>query len=101
MKKLLAVMAVLSIASVDAVAGNNFVMDNVTHNPKVNNAYTYTPSGAANASRNLTYMRGTSGYTAAQVTYNNQMNYLRSPSMSAQVAQGYRMFGGGAVKTKP
>jgi hypothetical protein len=101
MKKLLAVMAVLSIASANAMAGNNLVMDNVTNNKKVNNAYTYTPAGAANASRNLTYMRGTTGYSAAQATYNNQMNYLRSSSMSSQVSKGYQIFGGGAVKTKP
>jgi hypothetical protein len=100
MKKLLAT-AVLTLAAANALAGNNLVMDNVTNNKKVNNAYTFTPAGAANASRNLTYMRGTTGYSAAQTTYNNQMNYLRSSSMSSQVSKGYQIFGGGAVKTKP
>ncbi len=100
MKKLLTAIAVLALASGTASAGNNLVMDNVTGNKSVNNAYTFTPGGAANASHNLTYMQGTTAYRPAQATYNNQMNYLKSSSMQAQVTKGYQIFGGGAVKTK-
>jgi hypothetical protein len=100
MKKLLTI-AVLALAAANASAGNNLIMDNVTNNKKVNNAYTFTPAGAVNASRNLNTMRGTSAYRPAQATYNNQMNYVRSPSMAAQVSKGYQIFGGGAVKTRP
>lgn len=100
MKKLLT-LAVLALTATHAMAGNNLVMDNVTNNRKVNNAYTFTPAGAANAAHNLAVMRGTTAYQPAQTTYNNQMNYVKSPSMAAQVSKGYQIFGGGAVKTRP
>ena len=100
MNKLLAMMIASMFVTGAALAKNNLVMDNVTGNKYVNNAYTSTPGAAANAAHNLAYMQTTSAYRPAQTTYNNQMNYLRSSSMEQQVTKGYQIFGGGAVKTR-
>jgi len=100
MNKLIAAMLASLVLGGTAFARDNTIVDNVTGNRQFNNLYTSTPAGAANASRNLATMQRTSAYAPAQATYNNQMNYLRSPSMEKQVSAGYRMFGGGAVRTR-
>ena len=99
MNKLLAMMVASMLVAGAASANDNTIVDNVTGNKAINNAYTSPPAGAKNASQNLAYMQKTTAYQPAQTTYNNQMNYLRSSSMEKQVSAGYRMFGGGAVKT--